>query len=75
MQVSLEGTEKFHKPFHLDGSVSVSITTPIESLGENLFTCLKDSTFGERENADKENFQTKLIPCASPLTWEVTPIL
>ena len=33
--------------FHLDGAVSVSVTTPIESLGENLFTCLKDSTFRE----------------------------
>ena len=35
------------QPFHLDGAVSVSVSTPIESLGENLFTCLKDSTFGE----------------------------
>ena len=30
--------------FHLAGAVSVSVTTPIESLGENLPTCLKDST-------------------------------
>ena len=29
------------QPFHLDGAVSVSVTTPIESL-ENLFTRLKD---------------------------------
>ena len=34
------------QPFHLGGAVSVSVTTPIESL-ENLSPCLKDSTSGE----------------------------
>ena len=34
------------QPFHLSGAVSVSVTTPIESL-EISSPCLKDSTYGE----------------------------
>ena len=61
------------KLFHLDGAVSVSVTTPIESLGEN-FVLMLERQYPAKGTADNQNFQTQLIPCASPLTLEVTLI-
>ena len=56
--------------FHHDGAVSVSITTPIESLGEKLVLML-ERRYPLKGTADNQNFQTQLIPRASPLTLEV----
>ena len=39
MHVSLERDREVPQPFHFGGAVSVSVTTPIESL-ENLSPCL-----------------------------------
>ena len=60
--------------FHLDGAVSVSVTTPIESLGEN-FVLMLERQYPLKGTADNQNFQTQLIPYACPLTLEVTLIL
>ena len=54
------------QPFHLDGAVSVSVTTPIESL-ENLFPRLKDSISGE-DNTYTQLFRVTATPCLI-LVW------
>ena len=46
MHVSLERDREVPQPFQFGGAVSVSATTPIESL-EILSPCLKDRTSGE----------------------------
>ena len=54
------------QPFHFGGAVSVSVTTPIESL-ENLFTRVKDKTFGE-DNLHTQLFRVTATPCPI-LVW------